>query len=141
MNDIESNMNQITQTAALHIEGKSQREIAKELGVSQSTVCRMLSDSKAKAIIDRVHNRYISAAKGISKQFIKLCYSDSASIRVKAIAEYHRIIGITPSNKPSIFIDKLYNQTNNTVISQDVLELLKSKPKTIDIGYESEEVD
>ena len=62
--NIESNMNKTDQTIraiTLHTQGEKQREIAKELGVSQSTVCRMLSDDKTKAIIDRIHNRYIPA--------------------------------------------------------------------------------
>ena len=118
------------------MQGKNQRDIAAALDVSQSTVQRALTTEKAQRIIERVQNRYIAAAKGISKRFIKLCHSPEDTIATKNISEYHKYIGIAPSRTPSIFIDKLYNQTNNTVISQDVLDLLGMRADAIDIGYD-----
>jgi len=130
----------IPETAAeLKGQGKTQTEIAAILGVDQSTISRALSTEKAQRIIERVQNRYIAAAKGISKRFIRLCHSPEDSIATKNIAEYHKYIGIAPSHAPSIFIDKLYNQTNNTVISQDVIELLAMRDQAIDIGYKTED--
>lgn len=60
----------------------------------------------------------------VKKGFMELVLSDDPDVRQKAISEYHKVTGISPSHTPSIFIQNLYQDNRQQIISPDVLKLL-----------------
>jgi predicted XRE-type DNA-binding protein len=107
----------------MHIEGKSQTAIAKAVGVTQGRVSQILSDDDIKAELDSVHRMYASKAQEIGKGFLELCGdTEDKSIMLNAIKEYHKIMGISPSNQSNTFIANIYQQ--NSAIPQESLKML-----------------
>ena len=49
-----------------------------------------------------------AAANGIGKRFIQLCFDEDKTIRLNAIKEYHKIMGIAPAHTPSVFIQNIF---------------------------------
>lgn len=114
-----------TTIAEMRLQGKSIREIAKEIGLDKSQVCRVLNDKEVKEILDKVHRFYGGFAEDVGREFMGLCLlSSDPAIREKAIKEYHKIMGISPAHTPSIFIQNLYQDNRQQIISSDVLTLL-----------------
>ena len=94
--------------------GKSQNEIASITNVSQSTVSKVLSDTKAKEIIDRTQRKIVQLAPLAAKNMIAfLTDKEDKTIRYKATSDVMKIIGVLPSHATSIFINNLMIQNNS----------------------------
>jgi len=109
--------------ACLRSTGKSLLEIAKEINVSKATVSRALKDSEVKEILEETTKYYATFAPMVREGFIELLASEVPEIRQKAIAEYHKVMGMSGS-QISIFIQNMYAQQNNVVLPQHLQELL-----------------
>lgn len=96
------------------------------MDISDSQVRRILSDKQCQDIFDHVTRVNIAHAKGINKQFIKLCYDDDKKIRLDAIKQYQKNIGISPSHAPSQFIFNILNQGGSIQFGPAVAAVLDS---------------
>ncbi len=108
-------INRDLSVATLTAKGYSQHEVANKLGISQPRVNQLLSDDKVRQLLQDTVRVYASHAKGIRKQFIKLCYSDDEGIQSKNIAEWHKIMGIAPVHTSSVYITQIIGQ--QTIVS------------------------
>ena len=97
--------------------------IAQSHGVSKATVYNVLQQDRSKEILEQVYKRYVAAAKGIGKRFVKLCHSDDEAIASKNIAKFHDIMGFSPSHSQSVFIQQIFNTTINQV-PDDVVNVI-----------------
>ena len=114
-----------TTIAEMRLQGKSSREIAKEIGLDKSQVCRVLNDKEIKKILDEVHRFYGGFAEDVGREFMSLCLlSSDPAIREKAIKEYHKIMGIAPTHTQSIYIRNLYQDNRQQIVAPEVLSLL-----------------
>ena len=103
--------------------GQTPEQIAKNVGLSKRSVYRVLEQDGSKKILDKVYQRYILAAPGIAKRFIKLCYSDDEAIASRNISKFHDMIGMMPSHTQSVFIQQIFN-TQVNAIPDDVHKLI-----------------
>lgn len=106
-----------------HLAGRNQRDIARDLGISQPAVSRLLSDSECKAIIDKCHREIVSAAPEINQLFIQDCRAEG-KLGLEARKRMQDIIGIAPSHTQSIFIQTIF-QGNNQVIGAELGSILQ----------------
>jgi len=122
----------------LRLQGKTYREIEKEVGISKCVISATLNDEKAKELIDSTYRDYAKELPIIKEEFIALCHDDDKSVRQKALSEYHKIMGILPSHTSNIFIQNL-NISQNNVISPDVLGIIQGigSPQPIDAEFSS----
>lgn len=119
--------------ACLRATGKSVLEIAQEIHVSKATISRALKDEDVKNILDETTKYYATFAPAIRQGFIELCVSPNPDVRQRAIAEYHKVMGMS-SSQMSIFIQNMYAQQNNVVLPQHLQELLARGPgEVIDV--------
>lgn len=88
--------------------GKSQKDIAKDMGMTQQGVSALLSDSECKAAIDRYQRELIAVSPDIRDRFIRHCQSPDAKISLDAIKHYHQITSIAPSHAQSPFIQQIF---------------------------------
>lgn len=110
--------------AALRAQGKSTREIAKKVHISHVQVANKLKDNDVKTKLEGFIKYYVSYGDEVKQKFMELVLSDNADVKQKAISEYHKVTGISPSHTPSIFIGNLYQDNRQQIISTDVLTLL-----------------
>lgn len=113
--------------ACLRSTGKSVLEIAREINVSKATVSRALKDEEVKAILDETTKYYATFAPAIRQALIELCVSENPEVRQRAIAEWHKVMGMT-SSQQSIFIQNMFAQQNNVVLPRHLQELLARGP-------------
>lgn len=92
----------------MRLNGSSQHEIAKAIGVGQSAVSKMLSDSDIKVLLNQCQRRMASEATKVTDKFMSHCYSESDKISLDAIKHYHQITGIAPSHAQSPFIQQIF---------------------------------
>jgi len=104
----------------------SQHDIARQpdIDVTQPTISRILSDDRVRAILDRTFRRYVAASTGIGRQFIRLCFDEDKSIRLKAVVEWNRMMGYLPSHTQSVHIANTYNDHGVHVHSPEVVQIL-----------------
>ncbi len=99
---------------ALRAEGKSVREIGKEIDLHHSNVAKRLKDSDVSKRINGIVKYYASFDKQVQAGFMALVLDGDKEVRQKAITEYHKVMGITTPH-PSILIQKIYQ--DNRVIN------------------------
>lgn len=97
----------------LRLQGKTYRDIAKEKDISIGQVHNILSDDKLREIIKGTMRVYAAHAKGIGKEFLKLCYDQDKQVKLKAIDGYHKIMGLLGTHTQNLFIQNLMVQQNN----------------------------
>lgn len=107
----------------LRAQGSTTRDIASKMDISQGRVSQILNDKEIKAELDGVHRMYASRAKEIGVTFLDLCGDkEDKAISLNAIKEYHKIMGISPTNQQNTFIANIYQQ--NSAIPQESLKML-----------------
>ena len=140
------------------VEGRNQREIAKQVGLSQPTISRLANQDEIKDLVETSQLRLYSEglemvvdnALNIIRQAHKLLSDpDVTPERIHAAKtlldladkkedRIGRGAGILPAGKRSEVLINIINQTNS-VISPDVIELLAMKGQAVDIGYKPQE--
>lgn len=133
-----------TSITALQLQGLDQRQIAKKLGKSQSTISRRLNSESIKRYQDVALWIQFSHIKQAVKTVLKLMYTGKTeSIRLKAAQIIMEGTGITATRTPPLTIQHMSNQV--AIISPGVLELLglveadqdvQDVPEVIDIESE-----
>lgn len=120
------------------IQGASQRAIAKDLGVHQSTISRALADDQCKELLDQAQRRYVAALPQVAERFLALCLDEDKSISTANLKELHKIVGIAPSHTQSVFIQQIYND-NRQMLSEETSAILErlAGPAAIDAEYEA----
>jgi len=107
--------------ANLALQGMKSEDIAKqpEINIKGSQVRKVLRDDQCKTIIDNAIRQQIAATKGINREFIKLCFHTDPKIKLDAIKQHQKNIGITPTHTVNQFFQAIY-QDNRQLITQDV---------------------
>lgn len=100
--------------ARLRAMGKNCREIGKEVDLSHSQVALRLKDKDVSDRITGIVKYYASFDKEVQKGFMALVLDTDKDVRLKAVSEYHKVMGIT-SPHPSVLIQKIYQ--DNRVIT------------------------
>lgn len=134
------------------IEGKSQDEIAEQVGVHQSTVSRFVTNDEIKAIIKQANQDLLDVVpiavenvKGLVRDMQALPMKDhkNRELSYKASKKVLESTGILPAHTQSIFVQQTLNQRNiflHPEVERILHEMLKSTSSDdlIDVDYEQE---
>ena len=109
--------------AALHLQGDSMSQIAEQVGISKSQVCKVLSspDVKAKveaglqAIVDLIPD-----ATSVVRNTLR--DSDNPALQFKAAEKVMDITGICGGSTQNVLIQQIYNDNRTTSIDPEVLQ-------------------
>ena len=121
--------------------GMTYKDLEKKYNLDKSTIHHHLSKDECKAVIEHGSNQLVQFIPKAINNIASLLDSNTDSIKLRVSEAVLKTIGIMPSHTQTTYIQNIYNQTNNTVISQDVIELLKSRDQAIDIGYEAQDTE
>jgi len=120
------------QIVPLRLQGKSLYQIAQEIGSTKATVWKDLQDKDVKEKIDNAIKYYSMFAPVVQEGFAELLVDPEKDIRLKAIQEYHKVMGITGS-QTSVFIQNILNIQGNVTLSPRMQSLLTQHPDIIDV--------
>ena len=116
----------------LAFKGYDQIKIAKEVGLQQSQVSKILrQDDTLKSVIKNATQYNIERLPDTVIEHDKLCLSEDEKIRLQAIKLRYDITGISPSHTQNVYINNLYQDNRQQLISSDVIELLNKHTVTI----------
>ena len=101
-------------------QGKSYKIIGKAVGLSKNQIGVILKDDKVKQRVEETQRYLASFLPVIRDEFMDLCLTGKDSIRLSAIKEYFASMGISPSHAPSVFINKLYQDNRQQILSPHV---------------------
>lgn len=100
-------------------QGISTYKIAEKVELSPSRVQQVLRTDDAQEILKNVCIKYLSKADDIADRFLQLTEDEDRAIRLKAIQEYHRITGLTPSHAPSTIIQQVFADCRQQSVGLD----------------------
>ena len=130
--------------------GDSTRNIAKNTGVSQSTVSRLGRDPEIRKLVDEIRESHfkdnLQRAKDNFTHFIKECTTtENNSIRFLGYKASERTLesaGVLNSPYQSVFIANIYNDHSTTLISPVIKQLLEQQNQTIEaLAVDYEEIE
>jgi predicted transcriptional regulator len=113
--------------------GRSQAQIAKEVGISASQVCRFANRENIKPFIEKEQMRLLEVVpdavenvKELVKEMKDIPKSDTKrrELSYKASTDVLKAVGLMPTPIQSQVITNIYNQQNNVFISPVVQALL-----------------
>ena len=112
--------------------GKSGKEIAKRMNIGERKVYRILEKDEIKKYIDDMQNEMISTCLEPTKANLKYLITtyqtnenqQEKDHAFKAMQEILKISGITPTMNQSVFIQNLYQDNRNQIISPVMQEVL-----------------
>jgi DNA-binding transcriptional regulator LsrR (DeoR family) len=107
----------------LHLSGKSQKEIAAEIGISNATVSRVLSKEHIKELVNKAVEAMILRAPEVVKRLFEHIQEDNASVSMKAISEYNKVIGISQPHA-SLVIQNMYVDARRQTLSAEMVQVL-----------------
>ncbi len=111
--------------AEMHMSGMAQRDIAKEVGISQARVSQILhTDDSIKTIVDATTRKLTLLSPKVYKNYNELSDSKDDSIKLAATDRLSKIIGYTPSNASNTLIVNILNATAPAADSE-ALEILR----------------
>jgi len=118
-------MKQIATIAEKRLQGETYLEIARDLGISKATVCRVLQREEAQDLIETGTNNIIGhIPKADQVLFGFLNDTDNPALRFKAMELVYKIAAILPSNQINQYIKEMNIQQNNT-LTPDTMQLVK----------------
>ena len=109
--------------ADLRSQGLSCREISTHLDLSYRQIARRLQDSDVKEILENTVRFYALYAEEIGDSLIGLCGSEKEEIRLKAIDQYYKVLGINTSHAP-IFIQNIYQDQRSIYYSPHIQNII-----------------
>ena len=121
--------------AEMRAKGMTTIEIGKQTNLTHQRISQIINDDEIKSIIEDTQRKYIAEAPEISDRFLMLCKDEDKSISTKNIAEYHKIVGISPSHANNQFIQNIYNDNSQVVVSEGIIELLKGRTVRADFEW------
>ena len=129
--------------ASRAVAGLSQREIAGEFNLSQKQVSNILRDDEVKEVLDGVYREYAFHAPWIAQEFIALCNDEDKKIRLDAIKEFQKIMGISPTHTVNHFLTNIYAAQGDVILAGQVGRLLGRDDRqplapVIDVNPQSE---
>jgi len=101
---------QVKHIASLRLQGLDYRTIAKQIGMSASTVCRKLKDDDARDILEEATKYHIQTLPMALARHDELMQSDDETIALNATKLKYQITGIMPSHAQQVYIGKLMIQ-------------------------------
>lgn len=128
--------------AEFRCQGLSCKEIGDKVGLTKGRISQILKDDEIKDLIDQTHRIYAAHAKGIAKEFLKLCYDKDKNIKLSAIKNYQKIMGFLPAHLQNQFITQINikNESDTPEEMQELKEFLEYK-RAQDIKKEQEKWD
>ena len=130
--------------AELHLQGKSQEEIAVEMGMSQSSVSRILnSDGCIRYVVEQSTRQIALLAPRVRDNYTKLAQSENENIQHKATQDLSKIIGIMPTHTVNKTVNNILIAQNqeldaealgviNTLVDAGVIEVDPADVTVID---------
>ena len=117
------------QVAQARIQGRTYREIEKELGISSATVNRTLKKIEIKDIIETGTAHIISLVPlAVDTQYRAASINDDngdpTALAVKASENILKTSGIIPSNVQNQTVNTVYNIQNNVTLNPGVAKAL-----------------
>ena len=159
MNDKVKNKSKTKRNTAIgkayYLEGRSQREIGKDVGLSCGQVSRIVNDDEVKEIYDGVIRRAIATLPKAQAEHEKLVYQDEdKGTKLKAIELQYKIarvtsIGDSHAESPGsrviqqIYIDQRTLNPANITQVRELLELKRRSDMDIDVQdvVDSDDID
>ena len=134
----------------LLIQGKSQKDIAKVVGITKQRVSQILrEDDTCKEILKREQQRLIAHSPEATNTIINLMRnSEDEKVRQSSAVHIHKTIGIMPSHSQSVYIQTLNIQSNiviDTATSRAIDDMLEYKrsllPSTVSPPTDASVID
>lgn len=110
--------------AAMWLEGKAQREIAKVVNMSQQQVSNVLSSQELKPYIDKAIEHNVLGLEEAYKAHDELIRCEDRKIRLSAVELRYKIGGITPTHTQHPVIQAVFNIGQAIILSPVVHELM-----------------
>jgi DNA-binding Lrp family transcriptional regulator len=116
--------------AQARLQGKTYKQIEKELGISSATVNRALKKTEIKEIIETGTNKIVALIPlAVDVQYQAMTIQDDNSkptaLAVKASENVLKIVAIIPSHQVNQTINNITNQQNNIILSDNVAQALQ----------------
>jgi transposase len=102
--------------------GTAVRDLATKYNLSLAQTYRVVSGDEPQEVIKGIVAKYLTRAEQISDEFLELCEDDDKGIKLKAIQEYHKITGVSPTHTQSTVLQQVIN-AENVQVNQQMSEL------------------
>lgn len=102
------------------LQGKSQKIIAKELGIAPSTVSKTLDRSGAKRIIEQGMERMIHMVPKVADNYESFLDDEDKYLRLSASRDILKITGMTPTASNNFVMTSITNNQSNDNVVQIV---------------------
>jgi len=109
--------------AEMILQGLPYSEIAKALNIGKSTVTRRLSKPITRQIVQTTISALSLYAPKVARRLIEMVDDDDRNIRLKAISEYNKIMGLSHAHA-SVVIQEMYVDQRTQVLSPSLVGLL-----------------
>ena len=106
-----------------HLSGATYKDLCAKYDVSNASISRILNSREVQDVLNTALNHLASFAPLVVRNYRLLLDSDKPSIRFKATQALAEILGMRPSHAPAQ-VSIQFNQTNNTVISDQMREII-----------------
>ena len=127
---------------AMVLAGQTYAEISKKIGLDKGSISRIVNNSDARNIIKDTQRFYIAMAPAVIDRFLTCINSDDQKIRLQAIKEWHRIVGIAPTQTPNVFLQQIYvDQRKQTIIDPGVMQALGNTVQAIESVEDGDIID
>jgi len=107
------------------LQGLPYSDIATALGMGKSTVGRRLSKPITRQIVQTAISALSLYAPKVARRLIEMLDDEDRNIRLKAISEYNRIMGLSHAHA-SVVIQEMYVDQRTQVLSPSLVGLLGS---------------
>ena len=123
-----------TRIAEMYLQGMSQYEIGQAIGIDRSQVSRVLSNEHAREIVQSSVRAMATHAREVGLRLIELTRDDDKQVRLKAIAEYDKVIGIAGAHASTV-IQNIYIDQRVQQLQPQLLQALQGN-MVVDADYE-----
>jgi DNA-binding transcriptional regulator LsrR (DeoR family) len=107
----------------LHLQGMTHKEIADKTGTSKATISRVLSKEHIKKIVTNAVESMIIRAPEVVQRLFEHIQGNDASVSMKAISEYNKVIGISQPHA-SLVIQNMYVDARRQTLSAEMVQVL-----------------
>jgi len=111
--------------ADMVLEGLPYSDIADALKIGKATVARRLSKPITRQIVQTAISALSLYAPKVARRLIEMLDDEDRNIRLKAISEYNRIMGLSHAHA-SVVIQEMYVDQRTQVLSPGLVSLLGS---------------
>ena len=113
------------------LEGASYREIADEMGIHNSTVCRILNDSECRDIIKTGTKELLTLVPKAVDNYRTFLSSSDNNYRYKASKDVLETTGIRASRTENPVIQQYFTQVNVSQVPPEVMQFMSNKAQQV----------